>query len=58
MIKAKIVFCKKCQTYLLDHPDKKLKQEGWKKCPNCSWCCDKDGYNLIDKPESKNKDDI
>lgn len=45
------VVCKRCQTYLLCHPDPKLKHLGWKKCHSCGWCCDKEGYNLIDKKE-------
>ena len=38
--------CKRCQTYLLDHDDYTLRFYGWKKCPSCNWCCDREGYNL------------
>ena len=43
--------CKRCQAYLLVHQDPKLQSQGWKRCPSCGWCCDKEGYNLIDKKE-------
>ena len=36
---------------MLDHTDDTLRHLKWKKCPSCGWCCDKDGYNLIDKKE-------
>lgn len=49
--------CKRCQCYMLDHTDPKLRHTGWKKCPSCGWCCDKDGYNLIDKKE-ETKDEL
>ena len=45
------IVCKRCQTYLLDHTDTLLNHLRWKKCPSCGWCCDKDGYNLVDKKE-------
>ena len=47
--------CKRCQTYLLDHKDPQLFYLGWKQCPHCNWCCDKEGYNLINKKEENNE---
>lgn len=47
--------CKKCQTYLLDHKDPQFLYLGWKQCPHCNWCCDKEGYNLLD-PKPKEVD--
>lgn len=35
--------------------DLELKYKGWKKCPSCGWCCDKEGYNLVDKKENANE---
>lgn len=50
--------CKRCQTYLLDHDDYTLRFHGWKKCPSCGWCCDKEGYNLVDKKPEPKKEEI
>lgn len=51
-----IQICKRCQTYLLDHTKPELFYAGWKRCPGCGWCCDKDGYNLVDKKPEEKKD--
>lgn len=45
--------CKRCQSYLLDHRDPLLQKDKWKSCPNCNWCCDYKGENLVDKKEEK-----
>ncbi len=35
--------CPYCMAYLLDHQT----LMGWKRCPNCAYCEDRDGYNLL-----------
>jgi hypothetical protein len=50
---SKPTVCKRCQTYLLDHYDAILHRDGWKRCPSCNWCCDREGNNLVTKKEEK-----
>lgn len=30
--------CPKCGSYLLDHPEERMRIEEWLKCPSCGYC--------------------
>lgn len=41
--------CPVCMAYMLDILDPILAKNGWKKCPVCGYCHDKDGKNELNK---------
>jgi len=44
-------FCPKCISYMLDFIDPVMQKDGWKKCPTCGWCHDRNGENLVTKAD-------
>jgi len=45
-------FCPLCHTYLM-HITNDIKLVGWRKCPTCSYCEDREGQNEISRMVDK-----